>query len=559
MNFIKEYVLSYFPSYRGNNKIKEYFSSPYNNAISKLTEEGYALNKEFKNLCNTYQMTYTLNKDESLFIDQITTEYIQNHAKITLDKKNPLEYELFINIARLFIKLYKESLQHLDLKYESNVLKTNYNLLEKELRKMRPIYEAVAIRIFVKKLLEDLIKKNINDIYLINYTPEITVLNNYLKCLEMYYISERGHKKNIQKEIKKLITDIESSKNNEKKNSKSPKIQYKNENKEIFKVMKVLFVIKTYCNTVIHPKSIINFNINEYIYNNNQCCYSIDNDINNEEDQEGYKTCETNKIKNSLYFPVSKVVEFIAYGKDTSVLLLKLKNLSKKIKNKMEITINKIKQVDFQEKEANYYIHRLKSIQDEIDTTLKNLVLSENTELFNPDPDKVKNIIKFLNNNQLSLENIPLSVAKGDMDEERNIIKLNDIFYNLKDIYKRIKLNLTLKQNLDLINLKNQLIPVFKDLETIEEINNNLDKINFNDDLTKINEEINAIDKQLFIFERDRFFTEISQEKFKEIIENEFSFVDVSGKEITDFYFFIFLLKMGLYDEISYKCKESIV
>ena len=557
MDLIKEYVLSFFPSYRGNTKIKEYFSSPYNHAISKLTEEGYELNKEFKSLCNTYKMIYTLNKDESLFIDQITTEYIQNHVKITLDKKNTLEYELFINNAHLFIKLYKESLQRLDLKYESDILKINCDLLEKELRKISPIYEAVTIRIFVKKLLEALIRKNIDDIYLINYNPEITVLNNYLKCLKMYYISERGSKKDIQKEIKNLIADIESNKKVEEEYLKRPKILYKNENKEIIKVIKVLFTIKNYCNTIINPKNIINFNIDEYIYNSNHSCYSEDNHINYEDDQKCNKICETNKTKNSLYFPVSKVVEFIAYGKDTHSLLLKLKNLSKKIKNKMENTINKINQVDFQEKEANYYFYRLNSIQDDIDTTLKNLILSENTLLFNP--DKVKNIVKYLNNNQLSLENIPLRVAKGDDDEERNIIQLNDIFFNLKDIYKRIKLNLTLKQNLDLINLKKQLILVFKDLETIEKINNNLDKINFNEDLTKINKEINTIDKQLFIFERNQFFSEISQDKFKEIIENEFSIIDVSKKEITNFYFFIFLLKMDMYDEKSYKAQESII
>lgn len=371
-------------------------------------------------------------------------------------------------------------------------------------------------------------------------------------------MKERGGKKDIQSEVNNLIEKIKNNKKSKEDNLKNSQIKYSNESKEIVKVIKLLFAIKNYCNQLIHPKCVINFNINEYISHNN---FIYDNNDNYEnEDTECNRIIETNlKVKNSLSFPISKILDFIAYGKDTHVLLIKLKELSMKIKAKMEQTQNRIKEMDYQEKEANYYIEKLTSIQQDIDDNLKNLILSENFQLLNR--KKVKNIITYLNNNFLNLENIPLSVAKGDKDEEKNIKQLNDILSNL-DIYKRLKFNLTFNQNLELIDLKKEIIHIMKNVEIIKEIENNINDINFKDDLEKIKTEIDGIDKQIFIFERKKFFSEISQEKFLFVIEKEFSSnksIDVSGKEITDFYFFIYLLKMDIYHEKSYKAEESVI
>lgn len=556
MNFINGFLMSFFPSSRGSTTIREYFNSPYNNAIYKLTAEGYELENEFTNLCHTYQLHYTLNQEELFFIDKIKNENLKNHFK--LNKLRPLEYELFINNTRFFIKLYKETLKEMNLQYEWQILRNNCDLLEKELKKLRPIYEAVIMRKFIKKILEILIKKNIKEIKLINYIPNINILNSYLNCLKMYYMKERGGKKDIQSEVNNLIEKIKNNKKSKEDNLKNSQIKYSNESKEIVKVIKLLFAIKNYCNQLIHPKCVINFNINEYISHNN---FIYDNNDNYEnEDTECNRIIETNlKVKNSLSFPISKILDFIAYGKDTHVLLIKLKELSMKIKAKMEQTQNRIKEMDYQEKEANYYIEKLTSIQQDIDDNLKNLILSENFQLLNR--KKVKNIITYLNNNFLNLENIPLSVAKGDKDEEKNIKQLNDILSNL-DIYKRLKFNLTFNQNLELIDLKKEIIHIMKKVEIIKEIENNINDINFKDDLEKIKTEIDGIDKQIFIFERKKFFSEISQEKFLFVIEKEFSSnksIDVSGKEITDFYFFIYLLKMDIYHEKSYKAEESVI
>ena len=346
-SFINEILISFFPSYRGNTKIIEYFNSPYNNAIYKLTKEGYEIENEFRNLCHKYKLNHSLNQEELSFIEEIKTEHLKNYVK--LSKLRPLEYILFINNTEFFIKLYKESIKEMNLQYECQILKDNCLILEKELKKLRPIYEAVIVRKFIKKILEILIKQNIADIKLINYIPDINLLNSYLKCLKMYYMKERGGKKDIQLDVINLITKIKNNKKEKEDSLKYSQIKYSNENKEIVKVIKLLWAMKNYCNLIIHPKCIINFNINEYISHNN--IYDDNDDNYENEDKEGNNIIETNlKIKNSLSFPVSKIAEFLAYGKDTHVLLEKLKELSMKIKYKMEQTQKKIKKMNYEEK-----------------------------------------------------------------------------------------------------------------------------------------------------------------------------------------------------------------
>ena len=157
-SFINEILLSFFPSYRGNTKIIEYFNSPYNNAIYKLTKEGYEIESEFRNLCHKYKLNYSLNQEELSFIEEIKNEHLKSYVK--LSKLRPLEYELFINYSKFFIALYKESIKEMNLQYECQNLKDNCLILEKELKKLRPIYETVIVRKFIKKILEILIKKN---------------------------------------------------------------------------------------------------------------------------------------------------------------------------------------------------------------------------------------------------------------------------------------------------------------------------------------------------------------------------------------------------------------
>lgn len=63
---------------------------------------------------------------------------------------------------------------------------------------------------------------------------------------------------------------------------------------------------------------------------------------------------------------------------------------------------------------------------------------------------------------------------------------------------------------------------------------------------------IKAINRKIIIFDREKIFNDISQKEFFTKMKREFENVNLikfSGKEITDFYFFIYLLKNDIYDE----------
>ena len=61
-------------------------------------------------------------------------------------------------------------------------------MLRKSMEQIWPIAEAVITRRFSKKLLEELIKKNINLIDIENYNPDIQIINNYKASLALNYI-----------------------------------------------------------------------------------------------------------------------------------------------------------------------------------------------------------------------------------------------------------------------------------------------------------------------------------------------------------------------------------
>ena len=326
------YFNTFFPNYRGDSKIKEYFQYGYNNAIIKLTEEGYELYTEFERLCNCYKLTYNLNNEETLYINSIRYKYLENHMNIHDQLENNIEkYELFIHIAKCFIISCQERINFIDLQYENNIIKNECHILSIEIKKLKPIFEAVNLRIFNKKLLEILIRKNINSIDVVNYFPEVNKLKCYLKSLKCHYIKKKESKKDIQKEITDLIQILEKK----EINSDNSFIKYNNDN-PITQIIKLLFNINKYCNKIVHSEYIINFNMNEYIKNNFKSYITeIDINENNENEEEVQKTINNNyEQKKTAKFSVKDIAEFIAYGKSSHTTLLKLKELSKKITKK---------------------------------------------------------------------------------------------------------------------------------------------------------------------------------------------------------------------------------
>ena len=120
------------------------------------------------------------------------------------------------------------------------------------------------------------------------------------------------------------------------------------------------------------------------------------------------------------------------------------------------------------------------------------------------------------------------------------------------NIYQRLKLNDTFKLNIELIHNYKKIEEILKNFEAVKKIENSIENLKFEKELGEIEEEIKAINQKIIIFDRAKIFNDISQKDFFTKIKNEFdevNLINVSDKEITDFYFFAYLLKNSLYDE----------
>jgi len=191
------------------------------------------------------------------------------------------------------------------------------------------ITEAVILRRFCNKLLELLIKKNINLIDVEYYIPDVQILNNYAPILSKNYMAFMKNKKeesiDIEKEVKNIISNIENNNKLEfpkDKKKKNPKIKYYNEDHNDIKVIKSMLKTKTKCNQVIHSnkKFANNLNINDYIYNNFQIIndefsFSLKDE---EKKSEGSKAVNIINISNEpkpkkdKNISISNVAKFIA-------------------------------------------------------------------------------------------------------------------------------------------------------------------------------------------------------------------------------------------------------
>ena len=196
------YFNYYFPFFRGNSKIIEYFNNPYNNAIKKLSEEGYNFIDEFFNLIEAYSNNYSLNNSELSFKMDVMAGYFKNGEKYS---KIQIKLDYEIRLANSYISNFKESISNLKLQCNIKYLKNQCALLSLDINEMKPIYEAVVVRICVKKLLETFIKKNIKIIEIENYSPKKESMYSYLNSLKSNYVYNRFNKvQNIEREISEI-------------------------------------------------------------------------------------------------------------------------------------------------------------------------------------------------------------------------------------------------------------------------------------------------------------------------------------------------------------------
>ena len=130
---------------------------------------------------------------------------------------------------------------------------------------------------------------------------------------------------------------------------------------------------------------------------------------------------------------------------------------------------------------------------------------------------------------------------------------------NIKD---KIKFNITFAYNLAIINYKKTIDNLLPEFNKIDTINNSIQELNnyFKNELDKVIQENEYFDKIIKLINRDGIFVDIKKEEFVSILENEFKDenIDIFEPEINNFYFFIYLLQQGLYDEKSYKSAVDI-
>ena len=98
-------------SFRYDSEIKNYFSTPYNNAILNLMKEGLDIKEEFVRLCDYYKKSYSLNKQESDFINEIETKFNIKNNRFLIENNNLYIWELSIDLAINFIKSFKDTLK----------------------------------------------------------------------------------------------------------------------------------------------------------------------------------------------------------------------------------------------------------------------------------------------------------------------------------------------------------------------------------------------------------------------------------------------------------------
>ena len=195
-------------------------------------------------------------------------------------------------------------------------------------------------------------------------------------------------------------------------------------------------------------------------------------------------------------------------------------------------------------------------MKKDINNILMDLTLKENNN--NIIFDKTEYISDYLEKNKLSLDLIPLNDNLCG-EENQNIQNLNIILSTL-NTYERLKLNVTFKYNITYIIIYKKIIPILNQLKILEGIENQIDSLSFKKEFDEIEKEINGINRKVILFDRKKIFDEISQDEFFEKVKNEFeniNLVDISGKEIVNFYFYTYLLKRNLYDEKSYKNSDG--
>ena len=428
------------------------------------------------------------------------------------------------------------------------------------------------MRRFVNKLLEKLIIKNIDIIQIKDYIPSPTILNNYQESLNSHYIFRKGKEKdtkeaNIDSYINiedKLKEEIKLSENHYEvtKNDKTkiyPKILYVKEN-DITKILKILFRMKTACNEIFYfIKEKVN--VNDYIFNNFRIDIKAGNDLGSE-NRIILNNSKMNTVGENIKISIKKVAEFIAYGNPTHKIMNDLKFHSEKFSS----DCNSLKQqkialmAKYNFSDLNSYKEEILDIKNKMNKDLSHFVLSEYDQ--NLKNNEIDIIANYLHKNLFNLNDI--QIIEEDINNQKikeEISYINNLRKKM-NIKQKLKLSLTFKDNINIINIKRKIDKILPFFDKIEEIENKVKDFNthYEEVLQNLNNEINKIKNSIKFINREDIFINVSKDDFITTIENilkneSINFFDI---EINNFYLFIYLLKKKLYDNDSFKMALGI-
>ena len=571
--FFNRHVLGY----RYDFVIKNYFlNDPINNAITTLYKEGYPVIDKFEELQQDYLLTYSeLNMEERMFLLELS---LSGNKKEILNLEKIRQNQSYLNINFTFIaNALNSQLQQFKFESQMKIYISRSEIFSKEIEKIIPVYKAVFVRKFAKLLDEKIILKH-KDIFSVNnYEPNPEKLKRYkesLRNLNLYDIADK---------IDKIIVEIESKNkdNLSKKGKKKGEIKFQG-NDSINKIHNTLDKIRRYCNNIIHfdPSKNVKFNLNDSLLSEDFNMEINDNSDNKNEikNEKGFKnededifiipkkTIKEDKEKDEnpkeYFVPISKIIDYIAQ--------INLPNQLSEELSKLEIDINKnIREMEeFLRKEINirelinfdlYDRHKneILLINDFVQKNSKNI--PEFIKEYNK--TKIKNILEYINSHPYDCNQI--KIEKCNKKEKDILTKINT---NLRqyDEYSRIKFNLTLERDLELLELKNKVTELLNRIKSVDSFLERLNKlkIGFSNKYESLNRQVSSIESCLIVFDYKRLFTDITPEIFVKELKKDFNNkndkIDLFSKEISNTKLFLYLLKENLYDENAFKSTQGI-
>lgn len=576
-----KYYMNYLNFNRGDNQIRNFFASnEYYNSIKELMEEGYTqFRRKFEEIVDSYSLLYPLNRQEISFINNI----IRNTYTCPQSFKDFSYFEINIRATTNYIVAFKNTKDKLPKKYRYDLIKLKSRMFKKKIEQIWPITDAVISRRFSKKLLEILIKKNIDKINVVNYIPDIKILKNYRTSVASNYIYRKGKAKNIKPELDKLISDMEmETKLIENKENNYPNIVFSNENDTEIKIIRTLLKMKKACNQIIH--FIRDKNQNLYIVNSLFEDFQIHEEEAEEEEKEQEEekekeeeeeeeinlqnqnniniSNEINEMVNNKErkISISKAANFIAFGNSSLSMEQKLESLSLEMNETVRII--QVQMNDLSKKKTidgyKEYKRLLVKMLNDINAELSRLVL-KNYDIKLSD-NEISTLNNYFKKNMFYIGSIKRNEINMNLVDKTKVDYI-DMKRNSMSTKEKLLLNATFGINIELLNIKKEidgLIPVLNSIKDIKKKIRKLDK-HYKKELAKLNLNYNNIVITSKYISRSDIFSNMSKNEFINNLELLFKNANIDfNDEINNFYFYIYLQKKKLFDDKSYKLAADI-